>query len=88
MAQAYDRGGEVICSAYERYHTFDVPTGDDGYGRRCACGELQVYRPPSGQVAKFTDVLVEAEDLRELLDRYLSHAAGDELSERLGALID
>lgn len=32
------------------------------------CGEPQTYRPPTGKGYEFTDVLVDAADLRMLLD--------------------
>jgi hypothetical protein len=60
----------TACEVYGPYHTFDAPTGDDGYGRRCACGEPQVYRRPTGEASKFSDVLVAAEDLQALIDGY------------------
>lgn len=82
-----------VCTVYGPYHTYSVPTGDGGYGRRCECGSPQRYKPSAGKPAVFTDVLVEAEDLRELIEHYratcaMPDPAGDELADRLEALLD
>jgi hypothetical protein len=94
VAQAYDGGGEVTaCEVYGPYHTFDVPTGDDGCGRRCACGEPQVYRRPTGEASKFSDVAIEKADLHELLawiegPDYDPLGNFDALMKRVQALLD
>lgn len=81
----------AVCEVYGPYHTFDVPTDD--YGRRCACGVPQVYRPPTGKAVEFSDVIVDAEDLRTLITGYLDQAAMpdegmEELCTRLKMLLD
>jgi hypothetical protein len=84
-----------VCTVYGPYHTYSVPTGEDGYGRRCECGSPQRYKPSAGKPAVFTDVLVEAEDLRHvledavaLLDLHGHDADDDEVVTRLYALLD
>jgi hypothetical protein len=84
----------TVCDVHGPYHFFSIPTGERGFGRECACGVPQVYRPPTGsESAKFSDVLVDAEDLRDLVQSYLDQrampdAGGDELCERLMLLLD
>lgn len=64
-------------------HTFDVPLSEDEpHARRCACGEPQRYKAPTGQPVKFTDVLVEIDDLRALFqyiwkDRHSAYALAE-----------
>lgn len=87
----------TACEVYGPFHTFDVPTGDDGYGRRCACGTPQVYRRPTGEASKFSDVLVAAEDLRQLVavaefvlvfDGYDPRGEIQEIVDRVQMLLD
>jgi hypothetical protein len=81
----------AICSVHGGYHHYSVPLEDDQWARRCECGEIQRYKPHVGKPSVFTDVLVEAEDLRELIDGYRGQAAMpdagmDELCDRLELL--
>lgn len=87
----------TVCDVHGAYHFFAVPTGEGGYGRQCACGTPQVYRPPTGsESAKFSDVLVDAEDLRILLaflnkDRHSAYVYDVDESaalRRVNALLD
>jgi hypothetical protein len=85
----------AICSVHGGYHHYSVPMEDDKWARRCECGEVQRYKPHAGKPAVFTDVLVEAEDLRYVLEQAVSllelhgfAAADDEVITRLYALLD
>lgn len=87
-----------VCSVYGKYHTFDVPIEDAPHARRCACGTAQVYHPPTGRGVEFDDVLIDAADLRALVEGYRSMAFGPhsnwnprdvgELLDRVTALLD
>lgn len=78
-------------------HNFSVPvSADEPHARLCeSCGERQVYRPPTGSGRVFTDVLVDKEDLRGLLDYYEGaleergfNPDSDEAVLRVRALLD
>lgn len=52
-------------------HTFSAPVEGEPHARQCAdCGERQTFRPPTGKGVEFSDVLVDAADLRALIRAY------------------
>lgn len=72
-------------------HHFDVPLDGNPHARRCACGHPQRYNPPTGKGVEFTDVLVDAADLRVVLElhSYYEHTPEQlETLERVKALLD
>lgn len=57
------------------------------------CGDAQKFRFRAGDGPQFSDVLVEKDDLRELIERYRGQCAmpdadGDALCDRLEELLD
>jgi hypothetical protein len=55
------------------------------------CGERQVYNPPTGKGFEFTDVLVDEDDLRIVLDfhTFYEHTPEQlEALERVKSLLD
>lgn len=81
----------MTCPTYGKYHTFDVPVEGAQHSRRCACGQPQRYKPPTGRGVEFTDVLVDAADLAVVLELHHSYEHTPEqlaVLERVQALLD
>lgn len=64
-----------VCSVHGQYHFYNVRVPGAPHGRQCQCGERQVFTAPTGKGVEFSDVLVEADDLRALIAAYRGQAA-------------